>query len=193
MGNRCIGISRGEKKREYIEKELNCEFINSDSPEQMGSHMCQLDLIVCTIAADFQIAHYLGLLKPRGTFCLVGVPPNEMHIHPVLFLMKGLKIAGSMVGGIKETQEMLDFCGKHGIESCIELIKPWEINRAWESLHQNENPKSRFVIDWEGEPVEGGDWETEKMENVDLPVTHPGAFIFGAPVDVSKCEPCKTK
>lgn len=78
MGNDVYCISTSERKKEYVEKELGCTFVNSSDKEQMKALNKKLDLIVCTISADFNLAPFLGLLKAQRTFCCVGLPPNPL-------------------------------------------------------------------------------------------------------------------
>ena len=105
------------------------------------------DLIINTVAASHDLDSYTQLLKRDGTLCLVGVPE---HAHPspsVGVLIFGRRsIAGSLIGGIKETQEMLDFCAEKGIVADIEMIRADEINEAYERMLRSD-VKYRFVID----------------------------------------------
>ncbi len=106
-----------------------------------------LDFIVNTIAAPHNLDLYMNTLKRDGTMCLVGVPPTPHDSPSVMGMVFGRKsLAGSLIGGIKETQEMLDFCGKHGITSEIEMIPMSGINDAYERMLKSD-VKYRFVID----------------------------------------------
>ncbi len=95
----------------------------------------------------FSFRHYLQLLKRDGTMTLVGAPA-EPHPSPSVFalILKRRSIAGSLIGGIRETQEMLDFCAAHGIVSDIETIPMQDINRAYERMLKSD-VRYRFVID----------------------------------------------
>ncbi len=179
MGNRCVVLSTSERKRAYVEQELECEFILTTDKTAMKEWNCTFDLIICTISANFDVKTYLGLLKPQSTFCLVGLPPDALSVEPFDFVARRIKIVGSLIGGIAETQEMFDFCGKHDIHCDVETIQPKEINQAWQKLTKNTNDKSRFVIDWSGEPVTGGDWQTEKLAEPHNHVIHKKAKIYG--------------
>ncbi|WP_411361193.1 NAD(P)-dependent alcohol dehydrogenase [Pseudidiomarina sp. YC-516-91] len=106
-----------------------------------------LDFILNTVAAPHDLDAYLSLLRLDGTMCLVGVPA-EHHPSPAVFnlIAKRRSLAGSLIGGIAETQEMLDFCAEHGITSDIEMIAMDEINVAYERMLKSD-VKYRFVID----------------------------------------------
>jgi uncharacterized zinc-type alcohol dehydrogenase-like protein len=123
------------------------EVVISRDPAQMARHASSLDLIVNTVAAPHDLDPFLALLKRDGTLCLVGAPEHP-HPSPTVFnlIMKRRAIAGSLIGGIRETQEMLDFCAEHGIVSDIETIAMRDINRAYERMLKSD-VKYRFVID----------------------------------------------
>jgi uncharacterized zinc-type alcohol dehydrogenase-like protein len=120
--------------------------ISSDR-DQMAAQHGSLDLIVNTVAAAHDLDAYLTLLKRDGTMTLVGVPP-EPHPAPNVFnlIFRRRRIAGSLIGGIRETQEMLDFCAAHGITSDIEKISMNYINTAYDRMLKSD-VKYRFVID----------------------------------------------
>jgi len=88
----------------------------------------------------------LGLLRARGTMALVGAPASPSPLNAFALLVGGKRLAGSMIGGIKETQEMLDHCAKHGVASDIELIPIQKINEAYERVLKSD-VRYRFVID----------------------------------------------
>lgn len=118
----------------------------SKDPEQMARYREQLDFILDTVAAPHRLDDYLQLLKRDGTLTLVGAP-SEPHPSPAVFnlLFRRRSLAGSLIGGIRETQEMLDFCAEHGIVSDIELIPIDYINTAYERMLRSD-VKYRFVI-----------------------------------------------
>ena len=119
----------------------------SKDPEQMARYREQLDFILDTVAAPHRLDDYLQLLKRDGTLTLVGAP-SEPHPSPAVFnlLFRRRSLAGSLIGGIRETQDMLDFCAEHGIVSDIELIPIDYINTAYERMLRSD-VKYRFVID----------------------------------------------
>ncbi|MGV0951844.1 MAG: NAD(P)-dependent alcohol dehydrogenase [Azonexus sp.] len=119
----------------------------SSDPEAMARHAGQLDFILNTVAAPHDLDAYLQLLKRDGTMTLVGAPA-EAHPSPNVFglILRRRSIAGSLIGGIRETQEMLDFCAEHGLVSDIELIPMNYINTAYERMLKSD-VRYRFVID----------------------------------------------
>jgi uncharacterized zinc-type alcohol dehydrogenase-like protein len=123
------------------------QVIISKDPDQMAKQANRFDLIVDTVAASHDLGTYLNMLKRDGTLCLVGVP-EQPHppIHPFQLILRRRKLSGSPIGGIKETQEMLDFCAQHGIVSDIELIPIQGINEAYERMLKGD-VRYRFVID----------------------------------------------
>ncbi|MEK1930081.1 MAG: NAD(P)-dependent alcohol dehydrogenase [Pararhizobium sp.] len=104
------------------------------------------DLILCTVSAEIDWNAYLGLLKVDGTLVLLGVPEKPVPVHAFSLIPGRRSIAGSMIGSIKETQEMLDFCGEHNIVSEIELIRMDQVNEAYERVIKSD-VRYRFVID----------------------------------------------
>ena len=123
------------------------EVIVSNNAKDMAKHALTFDFILDTVAAPHDIDQYLNLLKRDGTMCLVGVP-NSPHpaTNPANLVLKRRQLVGSLIGGVKETQEMLDFCAKHKIVSDIETIPMKYINTAFERMLKSD-VKYRFVID----------------------------------------------
>jgi uncharacterized zinc-type alcohol dehydrogenase-like protein len=123
------------------------ETVVSKNPDEMAAHLNSFDFILNTVAAPHNLDAYVELLKHDGTMCLIGLPAAP-HPSPNVgnLIMKRRQIAGSVIGGIKETQEMLDFCGSHGIASDIETIPVQKINEAYERMLKSD-VKYRFVID----------------------------------------------
>lgn len=119
----------------------------STDPDQMAKYANQLDFILDTVAAPHQLDAYLQLLKKDATMTLVGAPADPHPSSEVFNLIfKRRQLAGSLIGGVAETQEMLDFCAKHGIVSDIETIPMSYINEAYERMLKSD-VKYRFVID----------------------------------------------
>jgi uncharacterized zinc-type alcohol dehydrogenase-like protein len=106
----------------------------------------QLDLLIDTVSAPHDYNAYLALLRPRGAMVLVGAPSTPTPLHAFSLILGGKRLAGSMIGGIAETQEMLDHCAKHGIVSDIEIIPIQKINEAYERVLKSD-VRYRFVID----------------------------------------------
>jgi uncharacterized zinc-type alcohol dehydrogenase-like protein len=122
------------------------DVILSSDPEQMKKHASTFDFILNTVSASINFADYLNLLKREGTFTLVGVPDKPDALHSFPLIMNRRSLAGSLIGGIKETQEMLDFCAKHKITSDIEMIHAQDVNTAYDRVVKGD-VKYRFVID----------------------------------------------
>jgi alcohol dehydrogenase (NADP+) len=123
------------------------DVVVSTDAAQMKAQAKRFDLIINTVAASHDLNPYLSALKRDGTLVLIGVPE---HPHPTPaasnLIFQRRSIGGSLIGGIAETQEMLDFCGEHGIVSDIELIAMQDINDAYDRM-QRSDVRYRFVID----------------------------------------------
>jgi len=122
------------------------EVVISKNADEMAAHAGSFDLILDTVSADHDLNAYLALLKVDGTLVVVGVPPNPQPVHVFGLIAPRRQLAGSLIGGIAETQEMLDFCGEMNIECEIELIRMDQINEAYERMLKSD-VKYRFVID----------------------------------------------
>lgn len=147
LGAQVVAFTTSEGKREAALALGADEVVVSRNAEEMADHAGSFDLIVNTVAAPHDLNPFLALLKRDGTLTLVGAPASP-HTPPEVFklIFKRRSIAGSMIGGIPETQEMLDFCAEHGIVADIELIRAEQINDAFERMLKGE-VKYRFVID----------------------------------------------
>jgi uncharacterized zinc-type alcohol dehydrogenase-like protein len=123
------------------------EVVISKNEAEMGKHAGSFDFILNTVAAPHNLDAFTGLLRTDGTMCLLGAP-SQPHPSPSVMnlLFRRRAIAGSLIGGIPETQEMLDFCAKHGIVCDIEIIPIQKINEAYERMLKSD-VKYRFVID----------------------------------------------
>ena len=123
------------------------DVIISKDREQMKAHSGSFDFILNTVAAPHSLDPFLGLLKLNGAMVLVGVPP-EPHPSPNVgaLIFKRRSLSGSLIGGIPETQEMLDFCAERGIVADIEMIRMDGIETAYERMLRSD-VKYRFVID----------------------------------------------
>lgn len=122
------------------------EVVISKNADAMAKHAASFDLIIDTVSADHDLNAYLALIKLDGSLVMVGVPPNPQPVHAFSLIMPRKNLAGSLIGGIAETQEMLDFCGQHNVQCDIELIKIQQINQAYERMLKSD-VKYRFVID----------------------------------------------
>jgi uncharacterized zinc-type alcohol dehydrogenase-like protein len=123
------------------------EVVISKDPEAMAKHANSFDLLINTVAAQHDLNPFIALLKRDGTMTLVGAPEHD-HPSPQVFnlILKRRRLAGSLIGGIAETQEMLDFCGTHNITADVEVIPIQKVNEAYERLLKSD-VKYRFSID----------------------------------------------
>jgi uncharacterized zinc-type alcohol dehydrogenase-like protein len=123
------------------------DVVISTNGDEMKRHAGSFDFILDTVAAPHDLDALTALLKRDATLCLVGAPAQP-HPSPAVFnlIFRRRQIAGSLIGGIRETQEMLDFCAQHGITSDVELIAMQDINTAYERMLKSD-VKYRFVID----------------------------------------------
>ena len=122
------------------------EVVISKDTDEMTKRAGSFDMILDTVSASHDINAYLNLLRLDGSFVLVGAPPEPLALSAFSVFFPRRHVAGSLIGGIAETQEMLDFCGKHGITCDIEKIRMQEINEAYERMIKGD-VKYRFVID----------------------------------------------
>jgi len=122
------------------------EVIISTNPDEMKQHAGTFNFILDTIAADHDINAYLNMLALEGNITLVGAPETPLQVSAFALLFGRKSISGSLIGGIKETQEMLDFCGRHNITSDVEIIPIQQVNEAYERLVRSD-VKYRFSID----------------------------------------------
>ncbi len=122
------------------------EVVNSKNADEMKKHLNSFHFILDTVSAQHDINAYLLLLKRDGNLTQVGVPAEPLSLNVGSLIFGRRSLSGSLIGGIKETQEMLDFCGKHDITSDIELIPIQKINEAYDRLVKSD-VKYRFVID----------------------------------------------
>jgi uncharacterized zinc-type alcohol dehydrogenase-like protein len=147
MGAHVVAFTTSESKRKDAQALGAHEVVVSTDAQAMAAGARSLDLVINTVAAPHDLDAFISLLKRDGTMVLVGAPASP-HPSPQVFnlITRRRSIAGSMIGGIPETQEMLDFCAAHGIVADIEMIRADEINDAYERMLKGD-VKYRFVID----------------------------------------------
>jgi uncharacterized zinc-type alcohol dehydrogenase-like protein len=139
-------LSSSPSKQADAERLGAHHFALTSDPETMKSLTMKFDFIINTVSAPHDYNTYLQLLKSDGVMVLLGAPPTPSQIHAFSLLGKRRTLAGSLIGGIKETQEMLDYCAEHNIMSDIEMIPMHKINEAYERIMKSD-VKYRFVID----------------------------------------------
>ncbi|MBD7977894.1 NAD(P)-dependent alcohol dehydrogenase [Serpens gallinarum] len=147
MGAHVVLFTTSESKKDDARRLGASEVVLSKNPAEMAPHHNSFDFILNTVAAPHDLDAYLALLKRDATMTLVGAPATP-HPSPNIFnlIFKRRRLAGSLIGGIAETQEMLDFCAEHQIVSDIEMIAMGDINQAYERMLKSD-VKYRFVID----------------------------------------------
>ena len=147
MGAHVVLFTTSESKRTDALRLGAKEVVVSKNEAEMAAHTNSFDFILNTVAAAHNLDAFLALLKRDGTMTLVGAPDSP-HPSPNVFglIMKRRRLAGSLIGGIKETQEMLDFCAQHGIVSDIESIRMDQIETAYSRMLKSD-VKYRFVVD----------------------------------------------
>lgn len=146
MGANVVVITTSPSKVEDALRLGADEVILSTNNEQMRANANTLHFLLDCVSARHDVNAYLKLLKVDGTLVLVGAPEHPLPVSPFSLIPTRRSFAGSTIGSIRETQEMLDFCGRHNITADIELISIQDINNAYERLLKGD-VKYRFVID----------------------------------------------
>ena len=147
MGAKVVLFTTSPDKKDDALRLGASEVVISKNRAEMAAHANSFDFILNTVAAPHDLDAFVNLLKRDATMTLVGAPASP-HPSPSVFglIFKRRRIAGSLIGGIAETQEMLDFCAEHSIVADIEMIRMDEINQAYERMLKSD-VKYRFVID----------------------------------------------
>ncbi|RDC54548.1 NAD(P)-dependent alcohol dehydrogenase [Pedobacter chinensis] len=146
MGAEVVVFTTSPSKVEDAKRLGADEAVLSSDDEQMAKYSRKLDFIIDTVSAKHDVNAYLNLLRHDGTVVLVGLPPEPLEIGAFNVVMGRRSFAGSNIGGIAETQEMLDFCYEHNITAESEIISIQNVNTAFERLEKGD-VKYRFVID----------------------------------------------
>ena len=122
------------------------EVVLSSDANAMNAHKNSFDFIIDAAAAPHSVDDYTALLKQDSTMCLVGLPEKPPAVSIFNLIARRVSVAGSMIGGMPETQAMLDYCGQHNITADVEVIPIQKINEAYERMLK-QDVKYRFVID----------------------------------------------
>jgi uncharacterized zinc-type alcohol dehydrogenase-like protein len=146
MGAHVVMITTSPEKMAQASQLGADEVILSTRQEDMQMHAGTFHLILDCVSAAHDLNAYMSLLKTDGSLVLVGLPEEALPVAPFSLVAGRKRLSGSSIGGIQETQEMLDFCGKHNITSDIELISVSDVNTAFERLLKGD-VQYRFVID----------------------------------------------
>ncbi|RYZ89394.1 MAG: NAD(P)-dependent alcohol dehydrogenase [Proteobacteria bacterium] len=146
LGAEVTVLSHSDKKRADAQRLGATHFINTSDGKVFDDYENHFDLIINTVSADIDLSKYFGLLKLDSALVAVGVPEKPLSIHPFPLIGMRRTFAGSLIGSISETQEMLDFCAKHAIVPDIETVTPGQVNEAYERVLKSD-VRYRFVID----------------------------------------------
>ena len=146
MGADVTVFSTSPSKEADAQKLGAHHFVVSKNEEQMKSLAGQFDFILDCVSAEHDLNLYLNLLRLNGALVLVGAPENALPVHAFSVIPNNRTLAGSMIGGIRETQEMLDYCAENGITSDVEVINIQDIENAYERTIKGD-VRYRFVID----------------------------------------------
>ncbi len=146
LGSEVTVLSHSLKKQQDAKKMGADNFYATSDPKTFEKLEGYFDIMINTVSTDINLNQYLNLLKLDGTMVVVGVPEKDTQINAYSLISARRNLAGSLIGGIRETQEMLNFCSKHNITCDIELIPIEKVNEAYERI-LNSDVRYRFVID----------------------------------------------
>ncbi len=146
FGARVVVFTTSPAKRDDALRLGAHEVVVSTNADEMAKHAGSFDFILDCVSADHDLNTYLGQLAPDGNLTLVGAPEKPIPVASFALIMGRKSLSGSLIGGLPETQEMLDLCGAHGIVADIEMIRMGQINDAYERMLKSD-VKYRFVID----------------------------------------------
>src|SRR5262249_10188152 len=146
LGTEVTVMSTSEGKRKDAERLGATNFAVTSNPQTFTKLQRHFDYVLDTVSAPHDYNAYLKLLKTDGTMILVGAPEQPTLLAPFPLILNRRRLAGSVIGSIRETQEMLDFCAEHKIESDVEVIAIQQVNEAYERVLKGD-VRFRFVID----------------------------------------------
>jgi uncharacterized zinc-type alcohol dehydrogenase-like protein len=146
LGAHVVVFTTSPNKKEDALRLGADEVVISRNPDEMQKHAESFDFILDTVSADHDVNAFLNLLRRDGNLTIVGAPAKALGVHAFSLIMRRRSFSGSNIGGVAETQEMLDFCGKHNITADVEVIPVQKVNEAYERLLKSD-VKYRFSID----------------------------------------------
>jgi uncharacterized zinc-type alcohol dehydrogenase-like protein len=146
LGAHCVLFTRSPGKAEDARRFGADEVVVSTDANTMQNHEGSFDLVLDTVSADHDVNALLALLRRDGTLVLVGAPPSSVSVAPFRLLNPRKRFAGSFIGGIRETQEMLDFCADNNVTCDVEVIPVQKLDEAYERMLKSD-VKYRFVVD----------------------------------------------
>lgn len=147
LGHEVVAISTSKNKEELAKAKGASHFVVSTDAESMASMRGKCNLILATISADHDVNHYMTLLAKKGTIVELGLVLKPHTIGPLGLMYQRHAVAGSGIGGIKETQDCLDLCAKHQIWPDCETVTANKLDWCWEQLHGANKDGIRYVID----------------------------------------------
>jgi len=151
LGASVTAISRGGSKRTFALGELGCDaYVAMDSADDVKAHAKTLDLILSTVSDIHDATSYLGLLANSGSLVNLGLVTEPHSVKQLPLIFQRLSFAGSVIGGIANTQEVVDLCAAKGIYPVVEVVPVWDINRVYEMLDCGNDSGVRFVLDLQG-------------------------------------------
>lgn len=146
MGSEVTVLSRSMAKKDDAEALGATDYVATGEPGAAKELKGRFDVVLSTVSAGASVRDYLRMLRPFGVLANVGLPTENFEVPPGMIIGGNKAVAGSNIGGIAETQEMLDFCGEHGLGSTIETIGADEVNAAYDRVVAGD-VRYRFVID----------------------------------------------
>jgi alcohol dehydrogenase (NADP+) len=146
FGAKVTVLSGSPKKRRDAKRMGATDFVLTSDAEKMETLTGHFDFIIDTVSATHDFDFYLGLLRTNGVMICVGLPSGEEQLSPFNLVLGRRSIAGSLIGGLPETQEMLDYCGRHKIAADVEVIPIQQVNQAYDRMVKSD-VRYRFVID----------------------------------------------
>lgn len=193
MGNNVTVISHSSSKRESALAAGAVDFVNSCNSEEFSQYQGKFDLILDTVSGRHPVREYMALLKTQATMCLVGVPPSAFELMPMDIIFGRKKLGGSMIGGIKETEEMLQFCAEHKIIPDVACIPVKDVNHALYKLGEGISDAPRYVIDISTLKSEDDVVEDEPLIDITKWKVNPMAQIEPETANLHKSSMAKAK
>lgn len=147
LGHRVVAISSSDKKRDLAKSRGATDYVVSKDPQSVAAERGKLDLILNTVSAHHSLAPYIMMLKNNGTLVQMGCIAKPMQYTQIMLCLGRKSIAGSLIGGIPETQEVIDFCFEKEIYPDIELVEAADLERVYTELQDNNSAAVRYVLD----------------------------------------------
>ncbi len=146
FGAKVTVLSGSPNKQRDAKRMGATDFVLTSDAEKMKTLSNQFDFVIDTVSARHDLDFYLSLLRTNGVMICVGLPSGEEQLSPFNLVLGRRSIAGSLIGGLPETQEMLDYCSRHKITADVEVIPIQQVNHAYDRMVKSD-VRYRFVID----------------------------------------------